>query len=507
MTFGGITGSTSIKVDEGSQQEHEEGRQYMISPANDSGNTAGGRGGVIFSALPMPHNHNGNKGQGDECWECLAGTVTAADKTQCGSSSDASTPSVSSASAATSQTQQQHLQTQQRDIVTPNSSYCSYSSAPFGGPVEAEGCVSETIASSSSFFSIPWTGRDNKKRSSSPAASNHNAQQHLYNHPNPNHIFLHCHQNHLHQHFEESNSFQPNNNAKRNTTSIPMVLRGVTRADLECLHSAVLSLYQDRIFPVVFNLKGRLRELQASSFVFSNYLLLYRNLPDSYFVNELTNPSGGIGSGSVTPSRDFYVALLLEPRWFIGWVDPNNIEDPYPEEMWAEFSTFLRDLLHRRHASEFCFSGGRYGMAQQLMKLQLQFFDGLVLGDYCHIVQLAISQRKLLAYEDSLIKPVASCVTFTNALLGIPDQKRARRNCITDIDELQQYILALLKIYTSGFNLSTLKRKIKMKFNRELCQTVFHCTKLVDLCMHPKIKEVCRIDFSNQHMRLLPLRM
>lgn len=56
-------------------------------------------------------------------------------------------------------------------------------------------------------------------------------------------------------------------------------------------------------------------------------------------------------------------------------------------------------------------------MAVALKKLALPFFSGLSLGEYCHVVQLAISKRRLLAYEDNVLKPVATCVTFTNALL------------------------------------------------------------------------------------------
>lgn len=49
---------------------------------------------------------------------------------------------------------------------------------------------------------------------------------------------------------------------------------------------------------------------------------------------------------------------------------------------------------------------------------------------------------------------------------GIPDQKRLGKDCITDLHELQSYVRQLLEAYPAGFNLSTLKRKIKAKSAR-----------------------------------------
>merc|ERR1712050_469470 len=49
--------------------------------------------------------------------------------------------------------------------------------------------------------------------------------------------------------------------------------------------------------------------------------------------------------------------------------------------------------------------GGRYSCAQVLMQRRLPFLVGRSLGQVCHIVQLAISQKKLLGYLRGAVVP------------------------------------------------------------------------------------------------------
>merc|ERR1719210_2018902 len=52
--------------------------------------------------------------------------------------------------------------------------------------------------------------------------------------------------------------------------------------------------------------------------------------------------------------------------------------------------------------------GGRYLCVQALMARRLPFFEGCSLGVICHIVQLAISQKKLLGYLNGVVVPYKS---------------------------------------------------------------------------------------------------
>lgn len=54
------------------------------------------------------------------------------------------------------------------------------------------------------------------------------------------------------------------------------------------------------------------------------------------------------------------------------------------------------------------FKGGRYGLATELQNSSYPSLTALKLGELCHLVQLAIDGG-LLAYEKSVLQPVAAC--------------------------------------------------------------------------------------------------
>nr|CEL66065.1 TPA: hypothetical protein BN1204_018920 [Neospora caninum Liverpool] len=265
----------------------------------------------------------------------------------------------------------------------------------------------------------------------------------------------------------------------------------IGNADLLLLHRVLVTLYTDQIIPTVFNLKGRLREFGCSHLVNTNFIAIYALFPTLYRIEWL--PRQG----------ERAVFFTIDPPNAKGWIDINDSHDPYPPSMWAEFSNFLYDTFLRSSAPN-GIGGGRYGLAKYLKQLDLPFFKGFSLGQLCHVVQLAISSKFLLAYEDNVLKPVTACAVFANALLGLPDAKRRGKKCITDIREIQVCIEYLLQRHPTGFTLSTLKRKLKDLYGRELCQTVFHCAKLVDLMNLPELRKVCLIAKDARHIKVVP---
>ncbi|KEP64990.1 UNVERIFIED_CONTAM: hypothetical protein HHA_244360 [Hammondia hammondi] len=265
----------------------------------------------------------------------------------------------------------------------------------------------------------------------------------------------------------------------------------IGNADLLVLHRVLVTLYTDQIIATVFNIKGRLREFGCSHLVNTNFIAIYALFPTLYRIEWL--PQQG----------ERAVFFTIDPPNAKGWIDINDPHDPYPPSMWTAFSNFLYDKFLLSSAPN-GIGGGRYGLAKYLKQLGLPFFKGFSLGQLCHVVQLAISHKFLLAYEDNVLKPVTACAVFANALLGLPDAKRRGKKCITDITEIQYCIDYLLQMYPSGFTLSTLKRKLKDLYGRELCQTVFHCAKLVDLMNLPELRKVCRIAKDARHIKVVP---
>merc|ERR1719335_2107698 len=50
---------------------------------------------------------------------------------------------------------------------------------------------------------------------------------------------------------------------------------------------------------------------------------------------------------------------------------------------------------------------GRYSCAQALKARDLHFLEGRSLGEVCHIVQLSVSQKKVIGYLNGAIVPYA----------------------------------------------------------------------------------------------------
>uniref|UniRef100_A0A0G4HH69 HTH OST-type domain-containing protein n=1 Tax=Chromera velia CCMP2878 TaxID=1169474 RepID=A0A0G4HH69_9ALVE len=289
-----------------------------------------------------------------------------------------------------------------------------------------------------------------------------------------------CHTHHLQEALLEDGS------------STDFAIQHTQSSDVSIAFQAVESLYRDQIVPVQFNLRGRLTELKASGDLIKEPLQYYKSAPELYVV--------------ATPEGISDVAVMFKntPAWFKGWVDPSSEEDPYPEAMWKELGHFLQ-LGMQENEKAMCFTGGRYGMAQKLKGMRLPFLRECSLGSLCHVIQLALTQRKLLAYEDGKIKPAVTCATCANALLGVPDTHCATASCITDMAELKILVALTLQVFPRGYNLSTLKRKLKHKFQKDLCQTVFHYTKLLDLMTSDEMKEVCIIEVHNaKHIHVMP---
>jgi hypothetical protein len=71
--------------------------------------------------------------------------------------------------------------------------------------------------------------------------------------------------------------------------------------------------------------------------------------------------------------------------------------------MWSAAAAYFQLLS----GDEMYLPGGRYTCAQVLQSRGLDFLEGRSLGQVCHIVQLAISQKKLLGYLSGSVVPYA----------------------------------------------------------------------------------------------------
>ncbi|CAD7949615.1 unnamed protein product [Amoebophrya sp. A25] len=263
----------------------------------------------------------------------------------------------------------------------------------------------------------------------------------------------------------------------------------LTPPEIDAMHGALESLYCDQIFPDEKMVKARLKALGVRAMIEQHFVKIYSVQP-AYLV--ATDDSGTVS-----------IQFKNGYEGFEGWVDPGNISDPYPHSVWEKFADYLQEMLEegvlhsKKGLKPVTFHRGRYGMAQDLHARQLPFFQGYSLGKVCHIVELAL-QRDLLHYENNLLLPAQACGKYHNALYGVPtassaNVKHREKSYVKDMTELKAVFSDLLRKYPFGFNLSTLKTKIKRWHGKHLSETVFHETKLLTLVQMPPLDNVVKI--------------
>jgi hypothetical protein len=129
-------------------------------------------------------------------------------------------------------------------------------------------------------------------------------------------------------------------------------------------------------------------------------------------------------------------------------------------------------------------------MACELQKRKPPFLRSYSLGQLCHIIQLGINQKNLLAYEDNELKPVAACIARTHALMGLPQSASNVDDVphIKDVAELVTYLCKLLPTPKDHVVLAMLKRKLRQVFGRRLSETALRCTKLSEVIDLPPVQ-------------------
>merc|ERR1712137_595250 len=85
----------------------------------------------------------------------------------------------------------------------------------------------------------------------------------------------------------------------------------------------------------------------------------------------------------------------------MGVLDVTHPQDPYPREMWKDMVEFFEHF----GSEEMTMPRGRYACARALQTYGLAFFAGRSLGQICHIVNLAITEKKILGHRKSWLVP------------------------------------------------------------------------------------------------------
>jgi hypothetical protein len=191
----------------------------------------------------------------------------------------------------------------------------------------------------------------------------------------------------------------------------------------------------------------------------------------------------------------------------IDFVDFYSHNDPYPAEMWKAAEDYFQ-VLETENGS---LPGGRYATALALMKLELPFLSVYSLGQVCHIVELAMTTRKLLGYLEGAIVPYAcshSKVKDSAAEQRVGNGNAAQQLPLASWDIartcLREILVSATRKGKASVPLSTLKRLYRSRFHTELSETALGYTKLTELLQDPRIADLCTVRLLEQGYVLTP---
>eukprot|EP00929_Paragymnodinium_shiwhaense_P120189 TRINITY_DN92096_c0_g1_i1.p1 TRINITY_DN92096_c0_g1~~TRINITY_DN92096_c0_g1_i1.p1 ORF type:complete len:753 (+),score=144.60 TRINITY_DN92096_c0_g1_i1:68-2260(+) len=204
-------------------------------------------------------------------------------------------------------------------------------------------------------------------------------------------------------------------------------------------------------------------------------------------------------------SGDWSAVLVGCPGQF---VDVYSAEDTYSEDFWAAAAEYFEGLGD----DDPPLPGGRYSCAQELLFRGLPFLKGLSLGAICHIIQLAISRRKLLGYRDGAVVPYSRSQSMLKERCATEQQPCATRGmeheslAFASWNDVRRCILELLNESSQDradggpglLPLSNVKRVFRARFRLELSETVLGHAKLSELLQDERLKDMCTVRLDKQ---------
>jgi len=196
---------------------------------------------------------------------------------------------------------------------------------------------------------------------------------------------------------------------------------------------------------------------------------------------------------------DWSVTVAAEPASF---VDIYSSKDDYSEEFWSIAAAYFEGLP----ADVMNCPGGRYECAKSLVALGLPFLAPYSLAQVCHIVQLAMTQRKILGYRNGAIVPYTRSQTRMKEQCAEHNRlcKKAKMPLAT-WDVLQQCLWSVLpKWAAEGYPLSNVKRMLRADFFVDLSETALGHSSMCDLFKDWRLRDVCRVRLFGNGYYVFP---
>jgi len=267
--------------------------------------------------------------------------------------------------------------------------------------------------------------------------------------------------------------------------------------------AAVQSLYFDQIRPFGRVVLKRLRERAAAQAAMKQGLRVGNIDPDSVpriDPKRLRKVCESIRTMAIFPEdgREYSVRLTTLPDMF---VDINSV-DVYPPEMWIALAEYLRSA----EGDALSLHGGRYECAKALAGKLIPCLDGRSLGQLCHIVQLAISQKRLLGYLRGHLVPYRYSEEYAKQLCASQQQPAAQFTLpLAGIEAAREGLRALFRSEhaANGIPVTSVKRLFRSVLCLELSETLLGHSKLHRLLASPWFHDVCRMEKRGSSQTIL----
>jgi len=202
-------------------------------------------------------------------------------------------------------------------------------------------------------------------------------------------------------------------------------------------------------------------------------------------------------------------ALLINEQ--PNFVDVYSPIDSYPTEFWMAAAAYFLNL----EGTAMILPGGRFSCAQCLASRNLFFLANYTLGQVCHIVQLAISQKKLLGYSSDGITPYAhsqsmlkdkaaakqsACASLGGAGVG----ELPLATWVSARQHLREALAFAMQEGADSVPLSNIKRIFRSQFQTELSETALGHSKLSELLHDMRLRDICIVKLLDQGYFVIP---
>jgi len=265
--------------------------------------------------------------------------------------------------------------------------------------------------------------------------------------------------------------------------------------------NAVRSLYEDELRPVGRLLRKRTAEFAASR---EHWELVLRGAAKKVSCEEAREVDGEALLGMCEACEQLQVLREVGNDWcvlVVGWpprfVDIYSRYDAYPAAMWEAFSAYCESS----EAQDLTLPGGRYICAKALKARSLPFFAGFSLGRISHIVQLALTDKKILGYYNQSVVPYNRSQSMRKEHCA-----KAQQPCpgnvpmtLANFETTRACLREILDTSPSGeLPLSNVKRLFRSRFHLELSETSFGYSKISEFLQDSRLRDICTVQLRGR---------